>query len=84
MAGHPCCAFATTKAFATEMPNSFKAVFRTIVESTFLASRPENRKQMAKYLALQNYLNQPVEVLEQVLTASFPMVWEIRGLNRTA
>jgi nitrate/nitrite transport system substrate-binding protein len=70
--GHPCCAFATTKAFATEMPNSFKAVFRTIVESTIVASKPENRKQMAKYLSGENYLNQPVEVLEQVLTGEFP------------
>ena len=70
--GHPCCAFATTKAFATEMPNSFKAVFRTIVDSTFLASKPENRKDIAKYLSAENYLNQPVEVLEQVLTGQFP------------
>jgi nitrate/nitrite transport system substrate-binding protein len=69
---HLCCAFATTKAFATEMPNSFKAVFRAIVEATFAASRPENRKQMAKYLSGENYINQPVEVLEQVLTGEFP------------
>jgi len=70
--GHPCCAFASTRAFATEMPNSFKAVFRTIVEATFLASKRENRKQLASYLSSENYLNQPVEVLEQVLTGDFP------------
>ncbi|MEJ5359816.1 MAG: CmpA/NrtA family ABC transporter substrate-binding protein [Desulfobacterales bacterium] len=70
--GHPCCAFATSKAFATEMPNTFKAVFRAIVESILFAQKPENRTEIAQAIAPRNYLNQPAEVVEQVLTGRFP------------
>jgi nitrate/nitrite transport system substrate-binding protein len=70
--GHPCCAFSTSKAFATEMPNSFKAVFRSIVEATMFAHNAENRKAIAKAISPRNYLNQPEEVVEQVLSGQFP------------
>lgn len=70
--GHPCCAFATSKEFATTMPNSFKAVFRAIVEATFYAHKMENRESIAELIAARNYLNQPVEVVKQVLTGKFP------------
>ena len=33
--------------------------------------RPENRKQIAEAIAPANYLNQPVTVLEQILTGTF-------------
>ena len=33
--------------------------------------RPENRKQIAEAIAPANYLNQPVTVLEQMLTGTF-------------
>lgn len=71
-AGHPCCAFATSQDFATKMPNSFKAVFKSIVDATLFSSKMENRKEIAKAIAPRNYLNQPPEVLEQVLTGRFP------------
>ena len=70
--GHPCCAFAASKAFATEMPNTFKAVFKAIVDATHYAHKPENRKEIAKAISPRNYLNQPVQVVEQVLTGQFP------------
>lgn len=70
--GHPCCAFATSKEFATQMPNSFKAVFKSIVDATMFAHKPENRKDIAKAISPRNYLNQPEEVVEQVLTGVFP------------
>ncbi len=70
--GHPCCAFAASKEFATQMPNSFKAVLMTIVEATFYSHDPANRKEISKAIAPRNYLNQPEEVVEQVLTGSFP------------
>jgi nitrate/nitrite transport system substrate-binding protein len=70
--GHPCCAFAASKEFATEMPNSFKAVFKSIVDSTMFAHKPENRKDIAKAISPRNYLNQPEVVVEQVLTGVFP------------
>jgi len=70
--GHPCCAFACSQEFATRMPNTFKAVFKTIVDATMYAADMKNRKDIALAISERNYLNQPVEVLEQVLTGRFP------------
>jgi nitrate/nitrite transport system substrate-binding protein len=70
--GHPCCAFAARKDFAEKYPNTFQALFKSIVEATQYAHNPANRKEIAKAIAPRNYLNQPVEVVEQVLTGEFP------------
>lgn len=70
--GHPCCAFAASKEFATTMPNTFKAVFKSIVDATHYASKMENRKDIAAAISPRNYLNQPEIVVEQVLTGQYP------------
>jgi nitrate/nitrite transport system substrate-binding protein len=69
--GHPCCAFTASKEFVTTLPNTFQALFKAIVDATAYASKPENRKQIAEAIAPANYLNQPVTVLEQVLTGTY-------------
>lgn len=69
--GHPCCAFAISQEFADKNPNTFLALFKSIVEATHFASNPDNRKDIAKAIAPRNYLNQPVTVLEQVLTGRY-------------
>jgi len=69
--GHPCCAFATSAEFAQKNPNSYGALFKSIVDATHFSSRAENRKDIAKAIAPKNYLNQPVPVIEQVLTGRF-------------
>ena len=69
--GHPCCAFAISQEFASTYPNTFQALFRSIVDATHFASKAGNRKDIAKAIAPKNYLNQPVIVLEQVLTGRF-------------
>ncbi len=69
--GHPCCAFAASKAFVTETPNTYAALLKAIIEATAFASKAENRKQIAEAIAPQNYLNQPVTVVEQVLTGTY-------------
>jgi len=69
--GHPCCAFAISKEFASTYPNTFQALFKAIVDATHFASKAENRKPIAKAIAPKNYLNQPVIVLEQVLTGRY-------------
>src|SRR4029077_12264398 len=38
---------------------------------TAYASKPENRKTIAEAIAPANYLNQPVTVVEQVLTGTY-------------
>ena len=69
--GHPCCAFATSADFARQNPNTYGALFKSIVDATHFSSKAENRKDIAKAIAPKNYLNQPIPVLEQVLTGRF-------------
>ncbi|WP_378947796.1 CmpA/NrtA family ABC transporter substrate-binding protein [Paracoccus sp. R86501] len=69
--GHPCCAFAAPARFAAEMPNTYGALLRAIIDATHYASDPANRTEIAEAIAPTNYLNQPVPVIEQVLTGTF-------------
>ena len=68
---HPCCAFAASKEFVTGSPNTYAALLKAIIDATAFATKPENRKQIAEAIAPANYLNQPVTVVEQVLTGTF-------------
>jgi nitrate/nitrite transport system substrate-binding protein len=69
--GHPCCSFSASREFVTQLPNSFGALIRAIVDATAFASKAENRKQIAAAIAPANYLNQPEIVIEQSLTGTF-------------
>jgi nitrate/nitrite transport system substrate-binding protein len=69
--GHPCCAFAISKEFITTNPNTYAALLKSIIDATAFATKAENRKQIAEAIAPANYLNQPVTVLEQILTGTF-------------
>src|SRR5438874_8174347 len=69
--GHPCCAFAASKEFVTTMPNTYRALLKSIIEAAAYARKPEHRKQIAEAIAPANLLNQPVTVVEQVLTGTF-------------
>src|SRR6266849_6824422 len=68
---HPCCAFAASKEFVTGSPNTYAALLKAIIDATAFATKKENRKQIAEAIAPANYLNQPVTVVEQVLTGTF-------------
>ncbi|HEX9871264.1 MAG TPA: CmpA/NrtA family ABC transporter substrate-binding protein [Candidatus Tectomicrobia bacterium] len=69
--GHPCCAFAISQEFARTYPNTFLALFKSIVDATHFAAKHEHRKAIAEAIAPKNYLNQPVVVVEQVLTGRY-------------
>ena len=69
--GHPCCSFTASREFITQMPNSYAALVRAIVDATAFASKAENRKQIAETIAPANYLNQPLIVVEQALTGTY-------------
>lgn len=69
--GHPCCAFAASKEFMTSSPNTYAAMLRAIVEATSYAQKAENRKEIAAAISTPNYLNQPVTVVEQILTGTY-------------
>ncbi|MET0631703.1 MAG: CmpA/NrtA family ABC transporter substrate-binding protein [Xanthobacteraceae bacterium] len=69
--GHPCCVFAASKEFVTQAPNTYSALLKAIIDATAFATKAENRKQIAEAIAPANYINQPVTVLEQILTGTF-------------
>jgi len=69
--GHPCCAFAASQEFVTTLPNTYAALLKAIIDATAFATKAENRKQIAEAIAPANYINQPVTVLEQILTGTF-------------
>ncbi len=69
--GHPCCAFAASREFVERMPNTYTALLKSIVDATAYAHKPENRKEIAAAIAPAGYLNQPVTVVEQVLTGTY-------------
>ncbi|CZZ88346.1 ABC transporter substrate-binding protein [Bordetella ansorpii] len=69
--GHPCCAFAASRQFVTGMPNTYQALLKAIIEATAYARLPAHRKEIAAAISTPNYLNQPVTVVEQVLTGTF-------------
>ena len=69
--GHPCCAFAASHKMVTEAPNTFQALLRAVIDATAYANQADNRKEVAGIVAAQNYLNQPLTVVEQALTGTF-------------
>jgi nitrate/nitrite transport system substrate-binding protein len=69
--GHPCCAFAASREFIAQAPNSFAALTRAIVDATAFSAKAENRKTIADAIAPASYLNAPPIVLEQVLTGTY-------------
>ncbi len=70
--GHPCCAFAASKEFITvarRIPT--RRCSRRSSTRPHSRRKAENRKQIAEAIAPANYINQPVTVLEQILTGTF-------------
>ncbi len=59
------------RASSTNNPNTFLALFKSILDATAFASDKANRKDISAAIAPKNYLNQPVTVLEQVLTGRY-------------
>ncbi|MGF1623116.1 MAG: CmpA/NrtA family ABC transporter substrate-binding protein [Rhodomicrobiaceae bacterium] len=69
--GHPCCAFAASQEFIDTNPNTFLALFKSILDATAFSSDKANRKDISAAISPRNYLNQPTTVVEQVLTGRF-------------
>lgn len=69
--GHPCCAFAASQAWIDTNPNTFRAVNKAIVDAAAYANDAANRSKVAKALIERKYLNQPLPVVEAVLTGKF-------------
>jgi nitrate/nitrite transport system substrate-binding protein len=69
--GHPCCSFGVRSEWVKQNPNAFAALFRAVLNAAAMAAVPGNRSTIANAIAPANYLNQPVPLLEQVLTGKF-------------
>ncbi|MDX2273797.1 MAG: CmpA/NrtA family ABC transporter substrate-binding protein [Cyanobacteriota bacterium] len=69
--GHPCCAFAASQQWIDANPNTFRAVNKSIIDAAAYANTPANRPEIAKALIERKYLNQPLPVVEAVLTGKF-------------
>ncbi|MBD3883666.1 ABC transporter substrate-binding protein [Phormidium tenue FACHB-886] len=69
--GHPCCAFAASQNWIDTNPNTFRAVNKAIVDAAAYANDSANRSEVAKALIERKYLNQPLPVVEAVLTGRF-------------
>lgn len=69
--GHPCCAFGVPTEFIQQNPNTFAALYRSVLTAAAMARKPENRELIAKVISPAQYLNQPEAVVTQVLTGKF-------------
>ncbi len=69
--GHPCCAFAASDQWISDNPNTFRTLNKAIIEAAAYAQVPSNRPEIAKAISERAFLNQPVEVVEAVLTGNF-------------
>ena len=69
--GHPCCAFGVSEEFIKQNPNTFAALYRSVLSAAAMARDPKNRELIAKVIAPTAYLNQPETVLNQVLSGKF-------------
>jgi len=69
--GHPCCAFGVQEGFYKAYPNTFAALFRAVASATDYAHKAEHRSEIIQAIAPANYLNQPIPVLEQVMSGRF-------------
>lgn len=69
--GHPCCAFAASQQWIDANPKTFNAVNKAIVDACNYANNPANREKVAAALIERKYLNQPLPVVQAVLTGKF-------------
>lgn len=69
--GHPCCAFGTSSEFIQKHPNTFAALYRSVLMAAAMAREAKNRELIAKVISPQAYLNQPEIVVRQVLTGRY-------------
>lgn len=69
--GHPCCAFAASQTWIDAHPKTFRAVNKAIIDAANYANDPANRPKIAEALIERKYLNQPLPVVQAVLTGQF-------------
>jgi nitrate/nitrite transport system substrate-binding protein len=69
--GHPCCAFGVSEEFIKQNPNTYAALYRSVLQAAAMARQAKDRELIAKVISPTAYLNQPETVVQQVLTGKF-------------
>jgi nitrate/nitrite transport system substrate-binding protein len=57
--------------FIRQNPNTFAALYRSVLTASYMASQSKDRELIAKVISPAQYLNQPETVVAQVLTGKF-------------
>lgn len=65
---HPCCAFAVKQDFIEKYPKTYHALLTSIVDSTNYCAGTAHRADIADAIYGKQYLNQPQDVVQAVLT----------------
>ncbi|MEM1225831.1 MAG: CmpA/NrtA family ABC transporter substrate-binding protein [Planctomycetota bacterium] len=68
---HPCCAFSASLKFVDQNPNTFLALFKSVMEAIDYCRSYENRVDVSEAIHTKNYLNQPLTVVKQVMTGTY-------------
>lgn len=68
---HPCCAFSASLKFVNQNPNTFLALFKSVMEAIDYCRSYENRVDVSEAIHTKNYLNQPLTVVKQVMTGTY-------------
>lgn len=68
---HPCCAFSASLKFVDQNPNTFLALFKSVMESIDYCRSYDNRVDVSEAIHTKNYLNQPLTVVKQVMTGTY-------------
>ena len=72
--GHPCCGFAVRREFATNNPNTYRALLSAILQAELRIHQAgaEERRAIGREICAAQHLNQPdTEPVEQVLSGVF-------------
>lgn len=69
--GHPCCSLVVDREFTEACPETFSILHRSLVEAAGFTSAPANREAIAKLLSQPRYLDEPSEILAEVLGGAF-------------
>lgn len=68
---HPCCAFSASTKFVDQNPNTFLALFKSVMEAIDYCRSYDNRVDVSEAIHSKNYLNQPLTVVKQVMTGTY-------------
>ncbi|QIT54428.1 ABC transporter substrate-binding protein [Aquisalimonas sp. 2447] len=71
MPDHPCCGFVMKQSMVQRFPQTAGAIFRAIASAGLYADKKENRSEIAEILSKDQYLGQPLPIMQQVMSGRY-------------